>query len=333
MEYLLGIDGGGTKTVCILIDTQGKVWGYGKAGASNYQIIGINAAFESIEAAILGATIQAQAQINKIKITAICLGLAGVSRKQDQEVVKNIILDLQNSSNLFIEWAADLSQKTIICHDALIALVGGVSNDVGIVVAAGTGSIVFGKNQQGISKRVGGWGYLLGDEGSAYKIAISGLQMAMQSYDGRTQNTSLLADFKTYLGLENIEDLVNVIYLSGWGVKEIAALAVIVDDAAAKGDKVANQIIEEAVKDLVLATSLVIDALNFSPSSKVMTAESNDTFEIVTVGSVWESKSKIRERFIDSLTKMYRNAKIITPRFEPAYGAALLALKRLNELR
>ncbi len=340
MDYILGIDGGGTKTVCVLIDTQGEVWARGEAGASNYQTIGINDTFKSIEAAIINTIIEVRKKIdnirdnirNNIKITAICLGLAGVARIQDRELIESIVADLQISPNLCIEWALDLSQKIIVCHDALIALVGGIGSDVGIVVAAGTGSIVFGQNQQGITKRVGGWGYLLGDEGSAYKIAVTGLQMVMQSYDGRKKSTHLLEVFKKHLALQNMEDLVEVVYRRGWGVKEIAALAIIVDNAALEGDEIANQIIDEAVQELVKATSVVIDSLKFAHYSQVVKPEINDAFEIVTVGSVWQSKSKMRERFIQSVTTIYPNARIINPRFEPAYGAALLGLKRLNEL-
>ncbi|AFZ02656.1 N-acetylglucosamine kinase [Calothrix sp. PCC 6303] len=340
MEYILGIDGGGSKTVCVLMDIQGKIWGRGEAGASNYQTIGVSATFQSIEAAIFSATAEALGKIehrinnlsDKIKVTAICLGLAGVARIQDREVVESIVADLQISLNFCVEWELDLRRKIIICHDALIALVGGIGNDIGIVVAAGTGSIIFGINQQGITKRVGGWGYLLGDEGSAYKIAVTGLQMAMQFYDGRGKATSLLKGFQSYLKLQNMEDSVEVVYRSGWGVKEIAGLAIIVDNAAVEGDEIANQIIDEAVRELVKATSVVIDALGFSLHSQVNKQESNDIFEIVTVGSVWQSKSRMRERFIQSVTTIYPNAKIILPRFEPAYGAALLGLKRLNEL-
>ncbi len=264
MPCVLGIDGGGTKTVCVIINAQGKVLGRGEAGASNYQSIGVDAALKSIKSAIDAASVEALKLIECIQIKAICLGLAGVGRPQDIEVVKSIVSDLENSYNLPIEWAL-LSTKTpitesekniIICHDALIALVGGIGDDVGIVVAAGTGSIVFGRNQQGITKRAGGWGYILGDEGSAYQIAVAGLQAAMQAYDGRGQLTSLLEDFQNYLRLGSIEDLIEVIYRSGWGVKEIAEAAIVVDNAAAQGDEVANGIIDDAVQELVKATSI-----------------------------------------------------------------------------
>lgn len=318
MRYVLGIDGGGSKTVCVLMDDSRQVLGRGEAGASNYQSIGIEATLKSIECAIYAAVNEAIKIINPITIEAICLGLAGVGRASDIEVVKKIVVELQNSKVLSINWALH-PVNIVICNDALIALVGGIGHDVGIVVAVGTGSIVFGRNHQGNIKRVGGWGYILGDEGSAYKIAISGMNAALKSYDGREMPTSLIEAFKQHLNLQSIEDLIEVIYRREWGVKQIAALATIVDFAAASGDEVGNNIIDDAVKELVKATSTVIDAI-FSPDS---------VLEVVTTGSVWRSRAKIHERFSASIIKKFPFMQVIYPRFEPAYGAALLAFQRL----
>ncbi len=314
MSYVLGIDGGGSKTVCVLMDDSRQVLGRGEAGPSNYQSIGIEATLQSIQSAIYKA-VEAATITNTVNIEAICLGLAGVGRATDIEVVKGLVKELQNNK-LPINWALQPA-NIIICNDALIALVGGIGQSVGIVVAAGTGSIVFGQNHQGDTKRVGGWGYILGDEGSAYKIAIAGMKAALKSYDGREMSTSLLEDFKQHLDLESIEDLIEVVYRREWGVKQIAALAPIVDFAAASGDVVANSIIDDAVKDLVKATSTVIDAI-FSADS---------VLEVVTTGSVWRGRCKIHERFVTSLVKKFPEVKVIFPRYEPAYGAGLLALQ------
>ncbi|MEH1936477.1 MAG: N-acetylglucosamine kinase [Nostoc sp.] len=315
MSYVLGIDGGGSKTVCVLMNDLRQVLGRGKAGSSNYQTIGIEATLQSIQSAIHHA-VEATIITNTVNIDAICLGLAGVGRTADIEAVKGLVQELQNSKSLPITWA--LQPATIvICNDALIALVGGIGQPVGIVVAAGTGSIVFGRNHQGHTKRVGGWGYILGDEGSAYKIAIAGMNAALKSYDGREMPTSLVEAFKQHLGLENIEDLIEVVYRRGWGVKQIAALAPVVDLAAASGDIVANMIIDNAVKELVKATSTVIDA--------VFNADS--LLEVVTTGSVWRGRCKLHERFTAFLVKKFPEVNVIFPRYEPAYGAALLALQ------
>ncbi|MCC5631590.1 ATPase [Nostoc sphaeroides CHAB 2801] len=315
MSYVLGIDGGGSKTVCVLMNDLRQVLGRGEAGPSNYHSIGIEATLQSIQSAIKNA-VEAAIITNYVNIDAICLGLAGVGRAADIEVVKGLVKELQNNKFLTINWALK-PENIIICNDALIALVSGIGQPVGIVVAAGTGSIIFGRNHQGDTKRVGGWGYILGDEGSAYKIAIAGMNAALKSYDGREISTSLVAAFKQYLDLESIEDLIEVVYRREWGVKQIAALAPIVDFAAASGDIVANIIIDNAVKELVKATSTVIDAI-FSADS---------VLEVITTGSVWRGRCNIHEKFAASLIKKFPNVNVIFPRYEPAYGAGLLALQ------
>ena len=310
MSYVLGIDGGGSKTVCILINEKYEILGRGEAGSSNYQSVGIEAAKKTIEFAINKAIIQK----NNIKIDAICLGLAGVGRSKDIEVVKNIVKEIPVTINI-------KPQNIIISHDALIALVGGIGNDVGIVVAAGTGSIVFGRNHRGETKRVGGWGYILGDEGGAYKIAVAGMRAALKAHDGRGIYTSLIEDFKIHFGFNNIEELIEVVYRSGLGVKDIAALAPIVDNAAFLGDKVANQIIDDAVNELVKATVTVIKGIFVE----------GEFLEVVTMGSVWKGKCKMWERFISCINCDFEEVKVILPRFEAVYGAGLLGLRSLEE--
>jgi N-acetylglucosamine kinase-like BadF-type ATPase len=319
MTYILGIDGGGSKTVCIFMNHQHQIIGRGTAGPSNYQSIGREAALKSIQSAINLAVKDAKKFTNTLKITAICLGLAGVGRTADIEIVKEIVQELQNIQKSPITW--DLSPSNItICNDALIALIGGIGHDVGIVVAAGTGSIVFGKNHQGHTKRVGGWGYILGDEGSAYKIALTGMQATLKSYDGREIHSRLIEDFKQHLNLASIEELIEIIYRQKWDVKKIASLAPIVDNAAASGDELANKIIDNSVQDLVIGTSTVIKSI-FHPDS---------TLEIVTTGSVWQTQCQMHQRFTNSLHKSFPLVKVIMPRNEPAYGAALLAWQKLQ---
>ncbi len=314
MSWVLGLDGGGTKTVCIFMDDTGQVLGRGEAGPSNYQSVGKEAAFLSIQSAIN----QAIASTGAVKVEAICLGLAGVDRPADIQVAHSFVEQLKSSNSLPVTWALQPS-NIVICNDALIALVGGVGHDVGIVAIAGTGSIIFGRNHQGCTKRVCGWGYILGDEGSAYHIAVSGMRAALRAYDGRSEPTILQERIREHLGLSSLENLIQVIYQQGWTVKEIAALAPIVDKAAASGDEVALTIIENAVKELVQATQVVIDAI-FNPAEVV---------EVVTTGSVWQGNSLIREKFEASLVRRSPFTNVIFPRYEPAYGAALLALNSL----
>lgn len=315
MSLVLGIDGGGTKTVCVLMNDTGQVLGRGEAGASNYQSVGKQAAFCSIESAIT----EAIASLGTVQVEAICLGLGGVGRPTDIQVVETFVQQLQSTPSLGVIWALQPS-NVVICNDAMIALVGGLGHAVGIVAIAGTGSIVLGRNAKGCMKRVGGWGYILGDSGSAYHIATSGLRAAMRAYDGCEAATSLQERFREHLNLSSLEDIIKVIYQQGWSVKEIAALAPIVAQEAASGDNVSLNILEDAVKELVQATQIVIDTL-FSPLEVV---------EIVTTGGLWNGIYLMREKFASSLVKQKPLIKVIFPRHEPAYGAGLLALDTLQ---
>ncbi len=314
MSYVFGIDGGGTKTICLLMNESRQILGRGEAGPSNYQTLGIETAKQSIqlaiEQAILSANIKADRHFN---IEAICLGLAGVGRPRDIEIVQFFVQNLQISQL----WPP---KNIVVYSDCTIALVGGIGHPSGIAVISGTGSIVFGQNRQGQTKRVGGWGYLLGDEGSGYDIAIRGLQAALKFYDGRGKYTILAEKFQVHLGLKNLEELVEVVYRRGWGVKEIAGLSLIVDRAAAEGDRVADDIINNAVAELILATKTAISGL----------FNQTEDFEIVTIGGVWGGEANCRGRFEAGISAIAPKAKVISPRYEPAFGAGLLALDTLN---
>ncbi|NEO16145.1 MULTISPECIES: BadF/BadG/BcrA/BcrD ATPase family protein [unclassified Moorena] len=322
---VIGIDGGASKTLCVVLNHQGQILGRGEADASNYHTVGIKTAFASIESAIRLATQEASAKLSMESVTveAICLGLAGVGRPRDREVVRGFVQQLLSSQTIPVTWAL-LPSTVVICDDALIALVGGVGKPVGVVAIAGTGSIVFGRNAQGNTKRVGGWGHILGDVGSAYHIAVSGLRAAINAYDGcavtSLRATSLQERFTTHFNLSNFNYITDIIYQPGWGVKEIASLAPIVDQAAAEGDQVAISIIEDTVNQLAKATQVVIESV-FTPDSQC---------EVVTTGSVWHGLSSIRQQFESSLVRLSPNAKVIWPRHEPAYGAGLLGLRSLG---
>lgn len=324
MSYVLGIDGGGTKTVCVLMDKHCKVKGRGEAGPSNYQTVGIEAASHAIRSAIVQAAAAVEAKTNfPPTIEAIGLGLAGIGRPEDIPVAKTLVQQLQSGTILPVNWSLQ-PDGLAICNDCAIALVGGTGSNVGIAVIAGTGAVTYGQNRQGALKRCSGWGYLLGDEGSAYHIAMGGMRAAMRSHDGRCAPTSLVSEFQTQLGLNSIEELVEVVYRRGWSVREIAALAPVVDQAAAAGDPVANEIISQAVTELVLATRVTMEAL-FTPQ---------DSFEIVTSGGVWKSLANLRDRFIAGInnTAYGSQVDVIWPRNEPAYGAGLMVLSQLGNI-
>lgn len=331
MGYVLGVDGGGTKTVCLLMDFSGEIKGRGEAGPSNYQSLGVEPAYNSIRSAIARALDSAKEagklQGNKIegKIRAIGLGLAGAGREEDLELLRSWVERLHSEGNLspdlaLLDWAIE-PEGIFVGNDCAILLAGGTGSSVGVAVISGTGSIAYGQNHQGAIKRAGGWGYLLGDEGSSYDIAVRGLRSAARSYDGRDRQSILGDKLISHLGLERMEDLVSAVYRRGWGVKDIAALAPVVDAAAAAGDAVAIAIIDRAAEELVLAGRAVMEEL-FLPE---------EAFDIVTAGGAWRGVAGMRDRFVAAMEAIAPSASVIWPRHEPAYGAALLALRQLGK--
>jgi N-acetylglucosamine kinase len=315
MDYAVGIDGGATKTVAVLLDKLGNIQNRIEVGPSAYQNLGLARSVEIIMSSIVEVT----SFLKEGRVLQICIGLAGVDSREDKILVRDNLYQLLSTDGV-LPGIANPANITVE-HDTLIALTGGIGVNTGIVVIAGTGSIAFGVNKLGKAKRAGGWGYFLGDDGSAFQIAQKGLRAVLRSHDGRLMRTSLTEKFKEALQIKQIEDLMHVIYQTRLEVNEIAQLAKLVDEAAFEGDIVAQNILDEAVEEFRISTTVVIDNL-FSDK---------DEFDIVTSGSVWQSKYGLRDRYIQAMSGRVKKDRIIFPRYEPAYGAGLIALKSLME--
>uniref|UniRef100_A0ACD5GS13 N-acetylglucosamine kinase n=1 Tax=Desertifilum tharense IPPAS B-1220 TaxID=1781255 RepID=A0ACD5GS13_9CYAN len=318
MAYILGLDGGGTKTVCLLMDDRDRLLSRGVGEGSNYHNVGVEAAKGAIAQAIR-CCITAYTP-ERLRIGAIALGLAGVGRAADRLVIVEIVAQLQQDASLPILWDI-LPENMIITHDAAIALVGGLGSPVGIVAIAGTGSLIFGQNQLGETRRVWGWGARVGDPGSAYSIAVSGLKAVLKARDGLGEATQLETLFQEALQLENSDDLLRVLYQNYQDPSAIAALAPLIDLAAINGDAIAISILQAAIQDFFKAT-LIVKAQLFSLEKVV---------SVVTIGSVWQGKAGIRQQFIAQLQQQTPSIQVVEPCHEAAYGAGLLALASLGK--
>jgi len=304
MLYVLGIDGGGTKTIALAADLRGNVLGKGTSGAANYQTVGLDTAIAALKEASEGAI--AAAGIKTQQIAAACFGLAGVGRETDRALLLPAIEELQ------------LADKIILKHDAAIALAGATACQPGIVVIAGTGSMVFGMNESGETARAGGWGNILADEGSAYYIGRRALTAACRAYDGRGQETALMDELIEHLALGHFTDIVKRIYDKETSPQKIASLAPLVSRLAKAGDDVSIEILKDAGEELALAASAVIKSLGME----------DDEFQVATSGSVFKAGELLLIPFAESVKSTARRAKVIPPKFEPAMGAALLALQK-----
>ena len=198
MEYIIGIDGGGTNTIGLLATKTGECIANSHAGPSNYHVVGTKQTHDVLKEVVTNLSVH----IDDISLDSIhfCIGMAGLGRDEDKKVISQVCDNI------------GIGKNRILTHDAHIALVGGTGKQEGVIVISGTGSIVYGIDRHGKEARAGGWGYLLGDEGSGYDIAIKGLQAVVRAADKREEPTRLTDMILNKLELNQPSDLVRWIY-------------------------------------------------------------------------------------------------------------------------
>ncbi|MBA4064386.1 MAG: N-acetylmuramic acid 6-phosphate etherase [Isosphaera sp.] len=302
-DLVLGIDGGGTGTVALLAARCPGGWkllGRGESGPSNRQAVGTPAALAALDEATDAAF--AAAGKPRRTVRAACLGLAGAGRDGDKDVIR--------------DWAGrvGLAATVDVIEDAALLPAAGTPDGWGVAVVAGTGSMAFGRDPAGRTARAGGWGYLLGDEGSGYAVALAGLRAVTRSADGRAPTTPLSARLLAACGVDRPEDLVGAVY-GGTDRAALAALAPVVLAAAADGDPVADGIVGSAAAELAAAVASAARQLGLGPA-----------FPVALAGGLFVSSAAYRDRFAAALAARGLSASPVTVVAEPAEGAVRLAL-------
>lgn len=302
MGYIIGIDGGGTKTVGLLATEAGEHIAKAQAGPSNYHVVGT----EQTQAVLIEIISQLSQHVDGIALSSIhlCLGMAGLGRTEDKKVVGQICDQI------------GVNKNRILTHDAHIALIAGTGKEEGVIVISGTGSIVYGIDTQGKEVRAGGWGYLLGDEGSGYDIALKGLQAVARAADKREQPTQLTDLILNQLELNEPSNLIRWTHAADRD--EIAQLATVVFKAVEIGDTKAEQIIDSAFSELVCAVETVVLQLKLT-----------HPFGIVFSGGNLLHQPILADRLQRWIEKIIIGGSVIFPKHEPAYGAVLLAKAHL----
>lgn len=242
--YFLGIDGGGSKTLAVVVDEHGAERGRARAGSSNYAAVGLEVAIGHMYEAAEGA---ARAAGALLPVAAVWLGLAGI--------------DSLHAHGLLLPHLQGLAQYIRLTNDAELVL-GGLEGMVGVALIAGTGAIALGRNAQGEARRAGGWGHVLGDEGSGYDIGRCALQAVMRASDGRGEATALLPAILSEWEVADTSDILARVYPTTHKAV-IARLSPLVLRVAEAGDRVASDIVSRAADELALAASTVGSALGF----------------------------------------------------------------------
>ena len=230
---VVGLDGGGTKTVCLLARADdGVVLGRGIGGPANIHAIGPERAGASLAAAVAAAFAAAGRASQPVATAA--LGCAGADRPDDRRVV-----------DALLRAAVPAGQYNVV-NDGAIALRAAIPAGPGTLVIAGTGSIGYGRDADGREVQTGGWGYLLDDAGSAYAVGLAGLAAVLRAHDGRAAPTALTAALLDTWGLDTPVEIIARVYRLPPPRVEIAALAPLVLVAARAGDAAAGAIVTDA---------------------------------------------------------------------------------------
>jgi N-acetylglucosamine kinase-like BadF-type ATPase len=305
---VVGVDGGGTKTEAVILDSNQRVIGEGRAGPSNPMRVGIASAAACVREAIDKACVMAK--VRRDDLIAAEIGLAGTRRRELRERMREAL------ASLGID---DIEVVT----DADIALYGATDGAPGIVVIAGTGSICCGLNARGKRICAGGWGPIAGDEGSGAWIARRALRSVAHASDGRGPKTALTEFACSYFHVSSADDLVTAIYAPSITNERLAGFGKDVVDAAIHEDPVAQQIINEAGTELALAANTVIRNLQME----------RERFQVAHVGGVFAASGDlILDTLRTEVHKVAPRAYFQPPHFSPAVAAARMAREHINNI-
>jgi N-acetylglucosamine kinase-like BadF-type ATPase len=259
---LLGVNGGDS-TEAVITNVTGAVLGRGLGPASNHHRVGLDKACMALRIAVDRAIAHVHAReagplslekdpvwVRKESgISAAVFGLSGVDGPEDQAA--------------FSTWLQKMGcpYKFIICNDSELVL-GGTPEGWGVALISGTGSICVGRSKDRHTMRVGGWGHLLGDEGSGFSMAAEALKLATQAADGRRGAPTLLHAALDHWHLNAPKDLINVIYRAETTSEDVASFATRVLDLASRNDPAAKAIADRAASALAEHVEAVVDKLN-----------------------------------------------------------------------
>ena len=304
MSYYLGIDGGGTKTTCAVGD-EARTLATATAGPSNIVRVGEAQARESLLQSVRQAC--AAAGITTAQVSRTCVGASGAARPELAEFVRSALAEL-------------LSTPIDVVGDMQIALEAAFDTGPGVIVIAGTGSIAYGRDEQGITVRAGGWGFAIGDEGSAHWIGRTAVNAVLRTADPRAATPSNHAPSGSPLA---------TVLLKAWGVRSLDDLARAANSipppdfarlfpaVAASEDELATHVLTRAGRELAAIAAVVIHDL-FGKDHAA-------TVPVAMTGGVFRHAPLVRQVFYNELAAMKPSGELNLEVVEPVEGALRMA--------
>ena len=303
-----GFDGGGTRTTCVLCGPDGSVLGVGSGGRSNYHNTGLRNALASLKRAFAGALEQSGLAQSRRRLAA-CYGLAGLDSPEDVATVKEGIRSMKLGTG---------KRSDLVVNDWRTAVAGAFIDEPGVTLIAGTGCVAAAQRGPGPGVvRVGGWGHIVDDRGSAYDIGRDALYAAMRDYDGRGPKTTLLSLVMRKLEVSEPQGIIARVYPGHMTVSEIASLSTLVGEAAGAGDGVALRILGEKGRilgELVVAAASKLEMLD-------------GRFGVSLNGGVFRAGEPLLAPLMETIRASAPLAEVVEPRLPPACGAVVLLLQ------
>lgn len=295
MDFIAGADGGGTKTKVVCASPDGRVLDTAAFGPFNLNSIGAERFSALLE--------QLCAYLNGLgHCRALCIGSAGISNREMTRLVEE-------------EMKRGGIENWKLVGDQVIALNGALSGEAGIALIAGTGSICFGKNGAGEYARSGGWGHLIGDEGSGYALGRDALAAVARAWDGWGEKTLLSRLLAQQLDLDDQKKIISYTY--GGDKSRIAALAPLVEQAAEQQDPTALEIIRDNAAKMTGLVGAVARRLDLK------------TGKVAMLGGLLEHDTKLRKAFVAEMGKQYPELICTEPEQDASAGALMLAREML----
>ncbi len=300
-KYFIGLDGGGTKTTCVLTDYNLKPLYTCSGGPSNFLIFGTQKVSSTVLSLIL-ETLN-HTKISPEEVESILIGTAGAGRADHALKLKNDFISYAKKEGYVFN-------SFDVRSDARIALEGAFSGKPGCLLIAGTGSVIMAKDKFNNIHRAGGFGRVIGDEGSGYSLGRKGLISVAKELDGRGEKTKLTEMLKRDFGITSAPSLITEVYSNNF---DIASFAPKVIEAAEKSDELSKKILEDESDELILHVKSMIKIIG------------EEKTKLCLSGGIISVKNYYSDLFRAKLEKFLPSVSIVEAENSPAVGAAIMA--------
>ncbi len=318
MAIYLGIDGGGTKTTCVVADEQ-RTLGNATSAGSNITRLGEARVREALHAAVRDAC--RAANIDPSEVESACIGLSGAGRPEVRDVIAGIMREV-------------LQGRIAVVSDLETSLEAAFGGGPGVIVIAGTGSIAYGRDAHGKTARAGGWGLAISDEGSGQWIGRAAVSAVLNANDAG-ENPPLLKTIFSLWNLASPDELVR--HANASPPPDFSSLVPAILSAAADSaaehprpsrawtghprDPVAESVLRRAGSELAALAGNVIRRL----------FAGEDNVPIAMIGGVFRQSELVRQVFYNGITAEFPRANVRPTVVDPVEGALALARKALAE--